>query len=283
MEPLDKLIVIVGTTASGKSALAMKIALENNGEIICADSRTVYRGMDIGTAKPTVQDQKLVKHHLLDVVNPDEPFTVADFQQLAQQAITDIQKRGKTPVMVGGTGLYIDSILYNFKFRPVNAHLRKELELLNVDELQQRIEEQGLKLPNNTQNPRHLMRVLEAAGQPSVKKSLRENTLVLGLTIPEGELKERITNRVEQMVAQGLEQEVKSLSKRYGWQAEAMKGIGYQEFKAYFAKEQTLEETKAQITKNTWAYARRQRTWFKRNPDIQWQDTIEHPSATIEE
>jgi tRNA dimethylallyltransferase len=117
---VDALVVIVGTTASGKSQLAMQVAQERNGEIIAADSRTVYKGMDIGTAKPSLEDQKKVRHHLLDVVEPNQKFSAGDFQKLAQEAIKDIHSRGKLPIMVGGTGLYVDSILYDFNFRPAN-------------------------------------------------------------------------------------------------------------------------------------------------------------------
>lgn len=268
---LDKLVVIVGTTASGKSTAAMQMAQEHNGEIICADSRTIYKGMDIGTAKPTPEDQKLVKHHLLDLVEPNQKFSAADFQKLANKAIKDIQNRGKLPIMVGGTGLYIDSILYNFSFRPANPQQRQQLEKLTVEQLQQKIDQEGLEMPSNEQNKRHLIRTLETNGQMDSQNPLRANTLVLGIQLPDDELKLRIVMRVEQMVAQGLEQEVKNLSERYGWDAEAMKGIGYREWQAYFGGEQALGETKAEIAKNTWQYARRQRTWFRRNHDIHWQ------------
>ena len=240
----DKLIVIVGTTASGKSAAAMQIAQERNGEIICADSRTVYKGMNIGTAKPSAEDQAKVPHHLLDVVEPNQPFTAAQFQKLANAAIADIQKRGKLPVMVGGTGLYIDSVLYNYDFKPANPELRDE------------------------QNPRHL----KASDKPP-RQELRPNTLVLGLDCPTDVLKERIKARVDQMIDQGLEAEVEALAAQYGWEAEAMKGIGYREWQAYFAGPRNSEDlikTKELIAKNTWQYARRQRTWFRRNPHIHW-------------
>lgn len=253
----NKLIVIVGTTASGKSAAAMQIAQEHDGEIICADSRTVYKGMDIGTAKPSGEDRATVPHHLLDVVEPNQPFTAAQFQKLANAAIADIQKRGKLPVMVGGTGLYIDSVIYSYSFKPTNPELRDE------------------------QNPRHL----KASDQPPQKQTLRPNTLVLGLDCPTDVLKERIKARVDQMIEQGLEAEVEGLVTKYGWEAEAMKGIGYREWQAYFAGPRNPEDlikTKELISKNTWQYARRQRTWFKRNQNIHWQLANEQASATIE-
>ncbi|MEO5627319.1 MAG: tRNA (adenosine(37)-N6)-dimethylallyltransferase MiaA [Candidatus Saccharimonadales bacterium] len=271
MATSNKLVVIVGTTASGKSAAAMQIAQERGGEIICADSRTVYKGMDIGTAKPSAEDQKLVPHHLLDVVSPDQSFTAADFQKLANKAIKDIQKRGKLPILVGGTGLYVDSVIYNFSFRPVDTKKRAQLEELSVKQLQTKIVELGLDLPANDQNPRHLIRTLETNGTKSKKQPMRANTLVLGIDVPSDVLKERISKRVEQMIEKGLETEVSGLVDRYGWHAEAMKGIGYREWQGYFEGKQGLEATKELIVKNSWQYARRQRTWFRRNKDIHWQ------------
>ena len=281
----DKLVVIVGTTASGKSAVAMRLALEQGGEIICADSRTIYKGMDIGTAKPTAEDRKMVPHHLLDIIEPNQAFTVADFQRLANQAIADIQHRGKLPILVGGTGLYVDSILYNYSFRPANPALRQELDQLSVAELQRRAHEIGLELPENEQNPRHLVRLIETNGQEPHKQPLRPGAQVIGIDCPTDALKARITQRVDQMIDQGLAAEVEALAAKYGWEAEAMKGIGYREWQDYFAGSRNTEDlikTKELITKNTWQYARRQRTWFKRNKNIHWQTTNEQPSATIE-
>lgn len=266
----DKLVVIVGTTASGKSAAAMQIAQAYGGEIICADSRTIYKGMDIGTAKPSQEDQAAVPHHLLDIVEPDQKFSVADFQKLANQTIGEVQARGKLPILVGGTGLYVDAVIYNYSFRKVDPKRRAQLEKLSVPELQKKIQDLSIPMPENAQNPRHLIKVLETSGADAQRQALRTNTLVLGVERPTEELKTAITVRVEQMLKDGLEQEVKQLADTYGWQAEAMKGIGYREWQPYFAGEQDLETTKQQIIKDTWHYARRQRTWFRRNRDIHW-------------
>lgn len=283
MVPTNKLVVIVGTTASGKSGAAMEIAQQYGGEIICADSRTIYKGMDIGTAKPSPEDQAKVPHYLLDIVEPNQKFTVADFQKRANKAIEDIQNRGKVPILVGGTGLYVDAVIYDYSFRAGDPKKRQALEKLTVNELQTKIKELGLPMPENEQNPRHLIKVLETNGAVAQKQALRPNTLVLGLEWPTEQLKQRITERVEQMIEQGLEQEVRALADQYGWQAEAMKGIGYREWQAYFDGQQDLIKTKELIAKNTWQYARRQRTWFKRNKDIIWQNQTEQPSATIGE
>lgn len=267
---LDKLVVVVGTTASGKSGQALEMAQAYNGEIIAADSRTIYKGMDIGTAKPSIEDQRLVPHHLLDLIEPDQKFSVAEFQTLANRAIEDIQNRGKLPILVGGTGLYIDAVIYNYSFRQTDPKIRKQLEALTIEELHQKIDEAGLDLPENAQNKRHLIRVLESNGQASKKQPLRPNTLVLGIGWPSEVLKQRIAQRVQQMLDMGLEQEVTQLVQQYGWNAEAMKGIGYREWKAYFDKNADLITTREAIITDTWQYARRQRTWFKRNQDIHW-------------
>lgn len=225
------LVVIVGETASGKSALAMELAKKFDGELICADSRTIYKGMDIGTAKPSKQDQAEVPHHLLDVVEPGEPFTVAEFKQLANTAIEDIAARGKLPIMVGGSGLYIDSILFDFQFGPeADTKQRTELEALSTENLQQLIIQRGLNMPENKLNKRYLVRALERGDKPLQKSELRNNTLVLGMVVDRDQLTERIRNRVQQMIDAGLEGEAMGLAERYGWETEAMKGVGYREF-----------------------------------------------------
>src|SRR5688572_21256799 len=159
------LIVIAGPTASGKSALAMKVAKKYNGEIICADSRTVYKGMDIGTAKPSAVDRKEVPHHLLDIVQPNQPFTAADFKEQALAAIDDISGRGKLPIMVGGTGLYIDSVIFDYRFGdPADPDKRAQLQDMTLEQLQQMCVMEGIRLPENTKNKRHLVRAVELGG-----------------------------------------------------------------------------------------------------------------------
>jgi tRNA dimethylallyltransferase len=265
------LLVIVGETASGKSALALELAERFDGEIICADSRTVYRGMDIGTAKPSAEDQRRVKHFCLDLVAPDEPFTVADFKRQAQAAIADISARGKLPILVGGTGLYVDAILYDYTFRaPADKSIRSEHTALSVGELQNRLNERGIALPNNPHNPRHLIRALETDGVEPTRQPLRPNTLIIGLTVEREVLKERIVARVSQMIESGLTEEAEKLGQTYGWDTPPMQTIGYEEWKEYFLGTATLVVTKELIVKNTLAYAKRQRTWFKRNKSIHW-------------
>lgn len=265
------LIVIVGQTASGKSALAMHLAQKYNGEIIAADSRTVYRGMDIGTAKPTPNDRKIIKHHLIDVVYPSSTFSSLQFKQQANMAILNISGRGKLPIMVGGTGLYVDAVVYDFQFRgPADPDVRRELEQLSVDELQARLRDADIPLPTNSQNPRHLIRALETDGQVAARGPLRPNTLVIGLQIEPDALRKKIADRVDAMVAAGLVEEARGLAERYGWDVPAMQAPAYKAFRPYIEGKITLEEAKRLFVQKDWQYARRQKTWFRRNKDIVW-------------
>jgi tRNA dimethylallyltransferase len=266
------LIAIVGETASGKSALALDLAEKYNGEIICADSRTVYQGMDIGTAKPTLEDQDRIPHHLLDIGSPDQRFTAADFKVQAEAAIQNITRRNKLPFLVGGTGLYVDSVLFDFEFGgKADEALRAELEVLDNDELQKRATQLGISPDTvNFQNRRHLVRAIERGGMVVQKKLIRSNSLVIGLSVEREKLEERIRLRINEQLKDGLEEEVERLVKHYGWQCEALSAIGYKEWQGYFAGEQTLQQTEDLLYKHTVQYAKRQRTWFKRNNEIQW-------------
>lgn len=265
------LVVIVGETASGKSALAMKLAELFNGEIIAADSRTVYKSLDIGTAKPTETDRHRIGHHLLDVVDPDQTFTAADFKRLALHAIDDITARGKLPILVGGSGLYIDAVLYDFSFAPVvDPLVRQELQALSIAELQERIKKHKYEMPENDQNPRHLMRTIERAGAPVVKNDLRPNTLVLGVRIDRDELRKKITHRVDITIERGLAAEVEQVSKKYGWDAPGLQAPAYKAFREYIDGSISLDQAKAKNVQNDLYLAKRQRTWFRRNNSIHW-------------
>jgi tRNA dimethylallyltransferase len=275
------LVAIVGQTASGKSALALKLAATYGGEIVCADSRTIYKGMDIGTAKPTRKDRRLIPHHLLDVTTPDEPLNVARFKELAVSAIEDIQSRGKLPLLVGGTGLYIDAVLFDFSFRgSADLTARRTLDGLSVEQLQQRLQKAGVALPKNSQNPRHLVRQIESLGKQIKPGVLRPNTLLLGLSIEKDELASRINERTENMMTQGLENEVRQLVEIYGW-VQPLETIGYQEFKGYFDGGVDFSELQNLIVRHTLQYAKRQKTWFKRNKRIHWISKMEKAVALI--
>lgn len=255
--------------------MALELALKFDGEIICADSWTVRREVNIGTAKPTVQDQQAVPHHLLDVAGPCEDFTAAVFKRLALEAIDDITARGKLPIMVGGTGLYIDGIIYDYGFLQEGDRTERErYNVLSIDELIAEIEAEGIELGDvDTRNKRRLIRLLETNGARPSRQELRANTLVLGLQTDRTKLEERITQRVDNMLQAGLEAEVKSLVEAYGWDCEALKGVGYSQWKDYFLGSITLDETRSKIIKATKDLAKRQRTWFKRNQGIQWLST----------
>lgn len=272
-----KLLVITGTTASGKSALAMQIAKEFNGEIISADSWSVYKHFDIGTSKSTITQQKAVKHHLLDVRRATDGFNAPLFKKLAEDAIQNIKKRGKLPILAGGTGLYIDSVLYDFGFLPsVSAPEREKFNDMSLPELIEVAQLQNIDLTDiDIRNKRRVIRAIEAKGQKPTKGRLRPNTLIIGLQPEPEELKRRIEHRVDQMLSDGLEQEVRKLAARYGWDVEPMKGIGYREWQEYFEGGQSLEQTRLRIISATNNLAKRQRTWLKRNPDIQWFDSAE--------
>jgi tRNA dimethylallyltransferase len=269
---LKPLIVIVGATASGKSKLAMKIAKRFNGEIITADSWTVYRGFDIGTAKASRSDQKLISHHLVDVTTPNKGFSAAVFKRLATAAIDDIQNRGKLPIIVGGTGLYVDSLIFDYSFLPPHdKYNRLSLNAMTIEELLEITRNQGFDTsPIDTGNKRRIIRLIENNGKQPTKGNLRPNTLILGILIDKDILTLRITKRLNQMIMAGLENEVRVLGKTYGWDSEPMKGIGYKEWQAYFNETQTLQQTKDNIISSTKKLVKKQETWFKRNKSIHW-------------
>ncbi len=284
MSKLPPLVVIVGETGSGKSALALRLAQQFGGEIICADSWTVRRELDIGTAKPTPEERALVPHHLLDVVGPAEDFTAAVFQGLAKQAIDEITSRGKLPILVGGTGLYIDGVVYDFGFLPEGDRAaREELNCLSIAELLARIRASKIALHDvDIRNKRRLIRLIETNGAVPTKQQLRPNTLILGLKPAREDLETRLAERVDAMLAAGLEDEVRVLSEQYGWGCEGLKGVGYAQWQNYFLGTQTLAETRQKIIKATQDLAKRQRTWFKRNKSIQWFDTPVNQTAIVD-
>ncbi len=275
------LVVIVGETASGKSALAMELAKQFNGEIVSADSWAVYKGFDIGTAKPTKEEQAEVQHHLIDVAEPLEGFSAAVFKRLATGAIEDIQTRGKLPILVGGTGLYIDSILYDYSFLPPSdPMLRQELNTMSLDQLIKKAEEMELDTTGiDMRNKRRIIRLIENNGVRPTKHKLRPNTLILGVKRPPEELEGRITERIDAMVEQGFPEEVKQLGEQYGWDIEPMRAPGYRAFADYVKGQISLGQAKLRNKQNDLQLAKKQRTWFKRNSSIQW---LSDPSEAVD-
>lgn len=274
------LIVIVGQTASGKTAAAVELALKIDGEIICGDSRTVYKGMDIGTAKPTEVEQKNVPHHLIDQVFPDEKFTASDFKWLANTKITEIWARNHMPIMVGGTGLYIDSVLYDFEFGKVDEALRTKLESMTTQDIVAYATTNNISISGiEPGNKRHLTRAVERGGVQIQNRQLRANNVVLGLQLSKQELQQRIEHRVDQMFNDGFLKEAKGLFERYDKNTEALLTPGYRAAYRLLQGEVSKGEAKALFIKADLQLAKRQMTWFKRDKDIQWFD---NPGDLIE-
>jgi len=269
---VQPLIVIVGSTATGKSALAIKIAQQFNGEIISADSWLVRKNVDIGTAKPSKKELSLVKHHLIDLINADEDFTAAIYKKRALEVIDDIYGRKKLPILVGGTGLYIDALLYDYSFLPSSSNdLRMKLNSMSLAQLHSLAIDKGLSLDNIDQNnKRRVIRLIEANGKIPTKSEIKPNVLLIGLKSVKDDLEANIQHRIDEMFNRGLADEVSQLANKYGWDCQALKGIGYHEWKLYFTGNQSLEQTKQRIVKDTLLLAKRQTTWFKRNKSIQW-------------
>ncbi|MDE7192040.1 MAG: tRNA (adenosine(37)-N6)-dimethylallyltransferase MiaA [Clostridia bacterium] len=286
---MSKLILIVGATASGKSQVGVELAKKFNGEIISCDSMQIYEDMDIGTAKVTYEEMQGIPHHLIDVVNPTAEFSVGEYATMADKAISDIISRGKNPIVVGGTGLYVDGILYPMTFGgDKNIEIRNELErqlasygkeymhsmLAEIDP----IDAQKIH-PNNT---KRVLRALEIYKTTGVCKSdLQEKTrdlkyeiCMIALDVDRKVLYERIDARVDQMFKMGLLDEVKQLlSRGVGFENQSMQAIGYKEFKEYFNGSKTLEETKEIIKQNSRNYAKRQLTWFRKYDFAKWFDS----------
>jgi tRNA dimethylallyltransferase len=274
------LIAIAGPTASGKTDLSLKIAQQYNGEIICADSRTVYRGMDIGTAKPTPSQREKIRHYCIDLVEPGERFTAADFKAAAEQATADIRSRHKLPIAVGGTGLYIDSLLYNFSFRKKTNE--EGFEDISIAALQAKVDEEGIELNDSDYaNRRRLVSALQSSGEIHRRESLGSEVLYIGMQVPAEELRRRIASRVKGMVAQGFLEEVESLGRRYGFESEALTGIGYRAFAKVVKNDIPIEEATKEFVTQDIRFAKRQMTWLKRNPDIKWAKNDEQALALV--
>ncbi len=266
------LIAIVGPTASGKTAAAIQLAEKLNGEIICADSRTIYKGMDIGTAKPTEDERSRVPHWGIDLVEPDKKFTVADFKEYTVAKIADIRSRGKVPFLVGGSGLYIDAVLFDFSFgRQSDPQKRAYLEGLSIDELWEYCKKNNIELPENKLNKRYVIRAIERGGDELQRKQEPISTsFIVGIATEKDELRARIELRAEQIFAHEVVKETIELGEKYGWEHESMTGNIYPIVRKYLEGELTLQVAKREFTLLDWRLAKRQLTWFRRNPYIVW-------------
>ena len=271
------LVVIVGPTASGKTALAIELAEKFDGEIICADSRTVYKGMNIGTAKPTPEEQARVPHWGLDLVEPGERFTAADFKRYADRKIDDIRARGRIPFLVGGTGLYVDAVIFDFQFGSnADIKLRERLEKLSLEELYKYCFKNNIELPENSKNRRYVIRAIERKSISGKRKNRPDaSTIIVGIATEKDTLRTRIAARTEQLFQNGVVEEATILGKKYGWESEAMTGNIYRLAKSYLKGEFDLKEFKERFTTSDWRLAKRQLTWLRRNPYIKWLDLTE--------
>lgn len=267
------LVVITGPTASGKTGLALELAEKFGGEIICADSRTVYRGMDIGTAKPSAQDQARVPHHLLDVVNPNERFTVHDFQLLAKKAVVEIITRGNIPFLVGGTGLYIDSVVLDYDFPSDDDELRHSLSGKTTEELQAMIKKLHISMPQNLQNKRHLVQALVASGRkPTANTTPDAATHVVAIATDKATLGDRIAARADEIFESGVLDEARRLGEQYGWESEAMTGNIYPILREVLEGRMSQAEATERSVIRDRQLTKRQITWLKRHDFVQWLD-----------
>lgn len=295
-----KVIVICGPTASGKTALSIELAKQIDGEIISCDSMQIYKDMNIGTAKPDEEEKQGIKHYLMDFVSPDERYSVADFKRDATRAIKEILNKGKMPIIVGGTGLYVDSMIYGIEYNEIDVDekYRKQLE--------ERINKEGLeilyqeakkidpiaieKISHN--DKKRIMRILEiykATGKTKTEqeKESRKNEVefdykVFAINMDREKLYERINKRVDIMIDKGLIEEVKSLKSKYNKFPTAMQGLGYKEVVKYLEKEYDMETMVDIIKQETRRYAKRQLTWFRKNKQTVWLDGLNDMQNNID-
>jgi tRNA dimethylallyltransferase len=296
---MKRLVAIVGPTGIGKSRLALYLAGIFQGEIISADSRQVYRNMDIGTAKPTPQEMKSVPHHLIDIVNPNENFSLATYQELANQAIEDIHRRGKLPFLVGGTGLYIKAVLEGWQIPRVSPdaefryNVEKKVNERNIDEIYQElvIADPDAAAKIDRRNVRRVIRALEVhakAGQAFSRLGRKIppafTPYIIGLTAARSALYHIVDQRVDKMVERGLIQEVENLLKMgYDFSLPSMSGIGYRQIGQYLRGELTLEAAIQKIKTETHRFIRHQYAWFRlKDENIHWYDIENLPASDIE-
>jgi tRNA dimethylallyltransferase len=296
---VQALLVIVGPTAVGKSALAIHLAETLHGEIVSADSRLFYRGMDIGTAKPTPEERARVPHHLIDIADPDETVGLAEFQEQATAAIADVHAQGRLPLLVGGTGQYVRAVVEGWRVPrvPPDPALRAELEAQAEREGASALHARLTRLDPDAAgriDPRNVRRVIRAlevcliTGRPISEQQRKHPSpyriLQIGLTTAREALYARADRRIEAMMTAGLADEVRRLVEAgYGWDLPAMSGLGYVQFKPYFEGQATLEEVVAQIKRATRRFIRHQYNWFRpSDPAIRWFDVAEATAEEIE-
>lgn len=284
-----KVVVIVGPTASGKTSLSIELAKKINGEIISSDSMQIYKDMDIGTAKVTKEEMQGIKHYLVDFVSPDQRYTVSDFKRDSEDAIKEILKNGKVPIVVGGTGLYVNSLIYGIEYQDMKFDEEYRNKLMKIAETEEGLKslyeeadkidpEATKKISSN--DKKRIVRILEiyrATGKTkteqeilSRQKGVDYDFKVFGIDMERSKLYERINLRVDIMLEQGLENEVKNLVSKYSEFPTAMQGLGYKEVVEFFKGKISHEEMIEKIKQESRRYAKRQLTWFRKNKEIIW-------------
>ncbi len=281
-------IVIVGPTAVGKTELSISLAKKIQGEIISADSMQIYRGMDIGTAKPPKRVREEISHHMIDITNPDEEFSVAKFKDLAKAKLLEIKKRANIPIVVGGTGLYLNALIYDYSLEdiPRDLNTREKLREKVEEKGSQKLHEELSQLdPESAQkiHPNDVKRIIRALEviyitgeafskyQQQTQKQNLSNTIMIGLTKNRDELYNKIEQRVDHMIEKGLVDEVKSLFEQgYDNSITSVQALGYKEIASYLQGEISIEESIRLIKKRTKRFAKRQLSWFKRDGNIYW-------------
>lgn len=290
-----KVIVMLGPTASGKSRMALDLALKFDGEIISADSRHVYKEFNIGTNKETAEELAQIPHYLINISEPTEQVYLPDYQQQAFTAIDTIIHKGKLPFLVGGTGLYLSAVIENYQIPNVapQPELRKELEKLTTDELTfrlKKVDPEGSQLiyQNNRLKLIRAIEFAEVSGQSLIANQKtaepKHDYCLIGIEVEREKLYQTINKRVFEMLDRGLEQEVKRLSTKYGWDAPAMLSIGYREWKEFFDGNKTKDQVIAEIQQDTRNYAKRQMTWFwrmEKKSKINWVETEDEAKQVI--
>ena len=291
---MKKVLVIVGPTAVGKTAFGIRCALSFNGEVISGDSIQIYRGLDIGSAKPDEEERSAAVHHLIDIKDPDASYSVKEFQNLCRGKIDDIYSRGKLPILVGGTGLYIKAVLYDYTF----FEEEKEDDLfedLSNEEIYERLKQLDPKALEkiHVNNRRRLVRALNISlkheqGISSIKDAQSHqplyDCLIIGLTTDRQILFERINARVDQMMENGLLEEIEGLLKDgVNFSDQSMQGIGYKEWKAYFEGEMTKDECIEQIKIHSRHFAKRQYTFFNNQMEVHWHKNTEEALEEVKE
>ena len=286
----QKVIVICGPTASGKTALSIELAKKIDGEIVSCDSMQIYKEMDIGTAKPTLEEMQGIKHYMIGIISPNERYSVADYKKDAKKAIREILNKGKVPIVVGGTGLYIDSLIYEIEYQDIEfdkeyrEHLEKEVKEKGLEELYnvaKEIDPEAIeKISKN--DKKRILRILEiyhATGEnkteqerKSRQKEVEYDYKVYALNMDREKLYDRINKRVDKMIEEGLIQEVEKIYKKYNDFPTAMQGLGYKEVVEYLEGKLTKEEMIEKIKQETRRYAKRQLTWFRKNKQTIWLD-----------